>query len=203
MDLRAVVRHYKRNFKARSSAELESFRSMPSLEIAVRRAAIAITWDGKRYSHQRRLKEANLNRAEAKLVGCLKKIQAAENFASLFDLVKRTVGHLGGLGELYVYDTALRISAKKGTLPQRVYLHAGARKGAKALNLKVEGVIGLFRSELPAELGELEPHEIEDVLCIYKRHFTGERPELEDQTACWSDDEIEDDDGLLAVRPVC
>ncbi|MGN6107866.1 MAG: hypothetical protein ACTHU0_22350 [Kofleriaceae bacterium] len=203
MDLRAVVRHYKQNFRARARAELESFRGLPSLEIAVRRAAIAITLDEKRFAHQRRLKEAHLARAEAKLMGCIEKIRATEDFAALFALVKRTVGHLGGLGELYVYDTALRISAKKGTLPRRVYLHAGARMGAKALNIEVQGVVGLFRSELPGELRELEPHEIEDVLCIYKQHFTGERPDLEDQIACWSDDDVDEDDGLLLVRPVC
>ncbi|MEK7411500.1 MAG: hypothetical protein AAB327_09000, partial [Actinomycetota bacterium] len=43
------------------------------------------------------------------------------------------VGHFDDLGPLYVYDTALRIGAKKGQMPKVVYLHAGTREGAKKL----------------------------------------------------------------------
>lgn len=203
MDLCVVVRHYKENFRARAGEELQSFRAVSSLEVAVRRAALAMTSEGKRYSHQRRLKEVNLQRAEAKLIGRIAEIEQAKRFALLFELVKRSVGHLEGLGELYVYDTALRIAAKRGALPERVYLHAGARLGAKALKLDVDGVIGFFRSELPQALQELEPHEIEDVLCIYKRYFTGEVAELADKTACWTDDDLGKEDELPTVRPAC
>jgi hypothetical protein len=38
-----------------------------------------------------------------------------------------------GIGELYVYDTALRIGAKLGVFPEKVYLHAGARIGVRNL----------------------------------------------------------------------
>jgi hypothetical protein len=72
-----------------------------------------------------------------------------------------------GIGELYIYDTALRIGAKLNLLPSRIYLHAGARVGARAL-----GFAGRLKyielRDLPKEFQKLEPHEIEDVLCIFK-----------------------------------
>lgn len=46
-----------------------------------------------------------------------------------------------GIGELYICDTSLRISAKLDLFPKGVYLHADTRLGA---------------------------HEIEDALCIFK-----------------------------------
>ena len=162
-----------------------------------------MTWEGKRFPHQRRLKEKDLDRAEQKLVSRITDIEKASSFAALFDLIERAVGSLGGLGELYVYDTALRIGAQKRTLPQRAYLHAGARQGAKALGLEVAGVVGFFKSELPEALRELEAHEIEDVLCIYKLYFTGEQRDLDDEATCWVDEEIEDEMSPRTIKRNC
>src|SRR5258705_237880 len=75
-------------------------------------------------------------------------IQDARNFAALHALLKKLLASRAGLGELYLYDTALRIGAKLGVLPQAIYLHAGTRAGAKALKLSVTGNI-VLKSELP------------------------------------------------------
>lgn len=77
------------------------------------------------------------------------------------------IGVLHGIGELTVYDTALRIGAKLGLLPKKVYLHAGTRAGARALGLNWKAT-SLAVRELPSELLTLTPHEIEDCLCIFK-----------------------------------
>ena len=74
---------------------------------------------------------------------------------------------ISGAGELYVYDTSLRIGAKSNLLPTKVYLHAGTRVGARALGLDGQAKT-LEVSMLPPEFRQLEPHEIEDVLCIFK-----------------------------------
>lgn len=153
----------------------------------------------KRYSHQRRLKQQNLLRAEEKLVATIAEIERVTRFAPLFELVEKAVGHLDGLGELYVYDTALRIGFYRQILPERVYLHAGSREGARALNCPVDGVIGLFKSDLPDEFRKLEMYEIEDVLCIYKRYFTGEQTDLDDNKACWLDDISEMDNEIITA----
>lgn len=191
MNLDAVVRHYRSNFQKHAHDELASFQSQVTLEAAVHRAASAETLDGKRYSHQRRLKRVDLERAATTLGKKLTAIAEQPNFARLFELVEATLRVERGLGSPYVYDTALRIGSKVGHLPARAYLHAGARAGALALGLDAKTRPALDTSELPAELRVMQMHEVEDILCIYKRHFGGEVVDVEDARACWPDDSEE------------
>lgn len=72
-----------------------------------------------------------------------------------------------GLGHLYTYDTALRIGSKLVQLPNKVYLHAGTRRGARILGLDWKAS-ALEIAEIPIELRELEPFKIEDFLCVYE-----------------------------------
>lgn len=189
MNLTAVVLHYRRWHQARSKAELDLFAAEASLARAVRRAALAKTPSGKRYPHQRRRKSEALKKGAEKLASVLSKIDAATNFAKLLAVVNDAVRTVSDLGELYVYDTALRIGAYKGILPTRVYLHAGTREGAKALELDFERRrVALDTFEVPEPLRALAPHELEDVLCIYKRYFSGERADLDETEGCWVDD---------------
>jgi hypothetical protein len=188
LNLDAVVRHYRANFQAGAQAELQSFRDQP-LADAVQRAAIAARPVSLRYSHQTRLKPQHLAEAARVLADNLQAVGAAKNFAGLHALLLRLLGSRAGLGELYFYDTALRIGAKLGFLPQAIYLHAGTRAGAKALGLAVNGSV-LLKSELPEPLQKLQAHEVEDVLCIYKDYFAG-KSDIDDAEACWFDDEVE------------
>lgn len=187
-DLRAVVEHYKQNFRANARAELNSFLAEMTIEDAIARAGCAETPAGRRYSHQRRLKHDDLKAATIRLLERAAALQAAASFAKLYDMVDEAVGHFGGIGELYVYDTSLRIGAKLGRMPEHVFLHAGARKGAAALGMNVKGVRRLFVFDFDQRLRELEAHEIEDVLCIYKAYFAGDA-DLNDERACWTDDD--------------
>ena len=76
-------------------------------------------------------------------------------------------------GELAVYDTALKIGAWRGISPTLVYVHAGTRKGARALKLKTSK--GFLRiDELPEPMHNMEPHHIENFLCIFKSDFNNE-----------------------------
>ena len=86
-------------------------------------------------------------------------------------MVDTTIGTIPGVGSLMVYDTALRIGARLGALPKRVYLHRGTRVGARALHLDYRQPT-LEVSELPMALRELPPHEIEDLLCIYESELS-------------------------------
>ena len=88
-------------------------------------------------------------------------------FADLLTLVEREAGRIHGLGELYCYDTTLRIDAYLSLMPERVHLHAGTRDGAVAPGFDADvRLIGL--RQLPDAFWELEPFEAEDLLCIYK-----------------------------------
>ena len=163
--LNLVVRAYIARCRANSEDELGSFRAEPNLSAAVERAGRAETPCRKRYHHQRRI-PAELLRFAAKELhrGGLER---AMSFDELHRLVQDAIGSLHGIGELTVYDTALRIGAKLGHLPKRVYLHSGTRAGARALGLDWRAAFIEVR-DLPSELRVLRPHEIEDCLCIFK-----------------------------------
>jgi hypothetical protein len=191
VDLRAVVQHYIANHRLRAQAELQTFANEPTLEAAAHRAGRAVLADDRRDPHHTRRPQELLDRTAARLVERVATLQAATNFARLLDAVRKAVGHFDGLGDLYLYDTALRIAAKKGTLPTRVHLHAGTREGAKRLGLEIDGRKVLDRSELPPALQVLEPYEVEDVLCIYKDIFDAVDPDLGEAGGCWPEDDRE------------
>jgi hypothetical protein len=166
--LQSIVRAYIARFRANSEEELGSFRNEPTVASAIERAGLAITPGGKRYHHQRRLPRALLKQAatELKRAG----LKRSRDFDELHERVSRAIGSLHGIGELTVYDTALRIGARVGYLPKRVYLHSGTRTGAKALGLNWRAPF-VEVGELPPALRVLAPHEIEDCLCIFKKRL--------------------------------
>lgn len=172
--LAALVRQYQIQCRPRTVAEIRFFQSQPDLEAAVGAAASATNANGKRFSHQRRIGLASLRMATEALHAALPVLAECRSFEEVFRIVERSVSEIHGIGGLYVYDTAQRIGASLGLLPDRVYLHSGTRKGAMAL-----GFDGTRQSitvaELPTELRTLPPHEAEDFLCIFKdqlhRHF--------------------------------
>ena len=169
-DLAALVRLYRLHNRPNSFEELKFFREMPSLELAVHYAALAINQDKKRSSHQRRLSLATLSRAKALLSAARFRLKACRSFYELHLRLASILLPVRGLGELYVYDTALRLGSFFKLSPEHVYLHRGTRSGARALGLNVsKGFLEV--SELPKSVQALEPHEIEDFLCIYKAHF--------------------------------
>lgn len=142
-----------------------------TLEDAVSLAARAKKPSGKRSSHQRRIPSAVLAKSEKALLDVLPAIAAASSFEKLHTIVSDQVGNIKGIGELTIYDTSLRIAAKLGLEPKRVFLHAGTRTGARRLGLDVSRGF-LVVSDAPKEFRPLSPAEIEDVLCIYKDDFT-------------------------------
>jgi hypothetical protein len=177
-ELATVVRHYKANHQHVPVAELDYFRSHASDEEAVGDAAMCRV-NGKKLSHQRRISRGVLEEARRRLVDNLDGLRAAETFEELYDDVEAVLGPILGIGELAVYDIALRIGARFDLSPARVYLHAGTRDGAKALGLSWRSkTIGV--GDLPVALRNLTAREAEDVLCIYKSYFrTGVVTELQ------------------------
>jgi hypothetical protein len=146
--------------------ELESFRGEPTLDAAIERAAHARRPDGKRYDHQRRLTETALREAYLRLRQL--DLSSCRSFDELHELVAASIGSIPGVGDLMVYDTALRIGAKLALSPSLVYLHCGTRDGARALGLNWRAQ-KLEMADIPEALQELEPREVEDCLCIFKK----------------------------------
>src|ERR1700683_1566062 len=135
MKLKAIARTYIRKIRPRAQAELDWFIRQPTLREAIENAALARNSEGKRYAHQRRIKRASIQEAFAILSDASQRIEHSHDFAELFQLIDAVLEGVPGIGELYVYDAALRIGAKLNLFPKKVYLHAGTRRGARAWGL--------------------------------------------------------------------
>ncbi len=165
--LEAIISDYLANYSDNADRELRFYQRQRTLEDALENAALARLPSGKRAHHQRRLSSSTLNAAWDALQQC--DFKACRNFHDLFCLIDQTVRPIDGIGELYVYDTAHRIGAYLRLVPDRVYVHAGVRVGAKALGFKKCDYI--LCSDLPGEFSALQPDQIEDCLCIYKHEL--------------------------------
>ncbi len=168
--LAAVVDEYIRDHQEGADHEQRWFAVQRDLRSAVEVAALAQSPGGKRLSHQWRIPGRVLQESHRRLIQKLPELKKARSFDAIFDLVAATIDPIRGIGELAVYDTAVRIAAYRSLEPTKVYLHAGTRKGARKLGLPAS-VAYLEVSQLPAEFRRLKPREIEDVLCIYKHRF--------------------------------
>lgn len=142
------------------------FESMPSLELAIHHAAFAMDDRDKRYAHQRRILGEAMQHAYHLLRQVRNRIAQADSFEDLHALLLAAFLGIHGLGALYTYDTALRLGFFLNLTPVKVYLHAGTRKGARALGIPSQEAVEI--SALPQSLSRLLPYEIEDFLCIFK-----------------------------------
>lgn len=168
MDNESIVDEYILYLRPLARAELDWFASQPHLKMAISLAARAIGSNGKRLSHQNRIPQAAMQEAHDRLTGAVGHLRRLQTFADLHRYIDGLVGPIRNIGELYVYDVALRIGAALGLLPTEVYIHSGVRSGARKLGFKgARKTISL--GELPSAFHRLSPHELEDVLCIYKK----------------------------------
>jgi len=184
MNLTAIVRDYTTRIRSNSQAELKWFKQQPTLKAAIQFAALAINSKGKRYSHQKRIKSNALEEAKQILLSNESLLDSHINFDELFHAIDDLLKPVYGLGELYVYDTTLRIGANLGLLPAKVYLHSGTRVGAKAIGF-TNDLATIEISNLPKELQQLDAYEIEDVLCIYKKQLTASETEDLEFDSSW------------------
>ena len=166
--LREVVDAYIRDYRSDASRELLFFARRRNLQDAISRAALAQLPGGKRHPHQYRIPRASLELARKRLL--LAALGGSETFEELHSKVDASIGDVYRIGELAIYDAALRIGAFLNLRPRLVYLHRGTRDGARALGLG-RGASTLDPAELPREFRRLRPHEIEDCLCIFKHEI--------------------------------
>lgn len=66
-------------------------------------------------------------------------IAACHFFDNLHRCIKDRTRDIYRFGALAVYDTALRLGARLDLWPKVVYLHAGTKKGCKALGVPISG----------------------------------------------------------------
>jgi hypothetical protein len=160
-----LVAEYIKTHRTGCQRDRDRFRRLPSLPDAVAEAAGSARADGKRESHQCRIPKHSLDQFAAAILE--QPLANARDFDDLHAYVRRAAKRVHGIGELAIYDVALRIGWFGRMEPTRVYLHAGTREGARALGLDVSGA-SLARAVFPAAMQELSAAEIEDFMCIYK-----------------------------------
>ena len=132
--LDVIVDDYIERHRPRAKRELEYFsRVLRSDEDAVERASLAMLPNGKRHPHQRRIPRTSLEKSRRQLLGHIERLRQVTTFEELHDAIDDLIRPIHKVGELTVYDTALRIGARFGLEPEKAYIHAGTRAGARAL----------------------------------------------------------------------
>ena len=170
MTLDEIIDDYIREYREDARAEMRFFQIQRKPSDAIRKAALCMLPSGKRHPHQRRIPRILLEGVEGRLQGIGRKLTNAADFAALHRLVEKEVGGIKGIGALTVYDIAHRIGAHFKKSPDRVYLHAGTRTGARVFNISGDSFDPKI---LPKAFLRLAPSEIEDCLCIYKDELRG------------------------------
>ena len=166
--LSAEVKAYCSAGRKRLVDSLEWFGKASSLEESIQRAALSVMCDGKIHPHQRRVGAEALVLASEHLRLGARDIKSAPSFQCIMSTVAEVAGPVRRIGKLAIYDIALRIGWFRGPKfkPERVYLHAGASDGAKALNIRMAREVPI--TSFPPGLQRLKPYEIEDFLCVHK-----------------------------------
>lgn len=159
-----IVRVYKEFFRP-SEIDENSFLRNLDFDAALRAIAMCELEDGKRMAHQYRLKASVLRTAHSKLRKA--SLQSCSSFDELFRTVEETIGGLSGIGPLTVYDISFRLGVHLDLHPEKIYLHAGTRRGARVLGLGA-GADSIDVKDVPVALRRLTAAEIEDCLCIFK-----------------------------------
>lgn len=130
-------------------------------------------WRGKYIrGHAPRNNEENCYHIWLKIVDDhIASLESIETFDELYKAIEEL--KIKGIGDLTIYDTATMIGCHRQVYPTKVYLHAGAAAGARALGIDAAVVErSLFVSLFPA-FDKLNALQIEDFLCIYKSHLQG------------------------------
>lgn len=165
--LEDVVACYIEKHRSRAEEELRFYAEKPSFREVVNMAAMAIgPWEGIHGHQNVRGVASRLPEFAESLLGALPELEKSASFNELYNAVKAR--KVDGVGDLTLYDTALRIGAYLKIQPDMVFLHCGAKKGAKNLGIALRGRRSISVDELPSAFRKLKPHEIEDCLCIYQ-----------------------------------
>jgi hypothetical protein len=99
-------------------------------------------------------------------------IRKAKSYADLFRITETVKSDLKGLGDLWSYDTAVRMAFNRGKTfyPQAVFVQGGVLKGIKKIFSKIlMNGRTLPLKVFPKELQTLRAFEVENFLSIWGR----------------------------------
>jgi hypothetical protein len=151
----------------------EFYLKSKNIKLTIMLACLSIESTGKKHSHQQRIEVDSLIKAGNKLLQFETEIESIKDFNELHIFILNKTKDISKFGELCSYDTTLRIGFNLGIFPEKIYLHAGAKTGAKNLKwITHNNIVDI--SEIPVKhslLNILEPFEIENFLCIYNKQL--------------------------------
>jgi len=172
MSLKSDIGKYRKEHLPKLKSQESYFKKMTILE-AIKKAAGATDLNGKIFSHQRKVGKKLLAIGENEILILEIEIRACKSFKEIFKITEqvRKSDKGKGLGNLWSYDTALRIAFRLGKkyYPKDVYVQAGVNVGANRIfkGKKPPGRY-LSRNKFPTQIQALEPFEIENFLCVRK-----------------------------------
>lgn len=168
--LRVLTEEYLEKHRQAHIDDIKSYFDPSSDRTTLYLAATARNNKGAKHPHQRRISNAALEAGAAVLLSHLDDLLFCSSFDQLHSRIRSFVESIKGLGQLFVYDTALRFGFSRNLNPTLVYLHRGTRTGAARLGLNSKkATLNIY--ELPKEMSELSPIDVEDFLCIYKNEL--------------------------------
>ena len=168
--LKSLIAEYRQRWGRGAEQELDCFREMPSMELAIHHVAFATDDEDVCFEHQYRIIRPARRRAEAILIEAAARLEECRSFHELHTLLTDRLMPVPGLGEMYIYDAAVRMGAFLNLSPTLVYLHCGTRDGARALGMDVKRPFLEIRN-LPKELRGISAGDLESFLCIFKNRF--------------------------------
>ena len=163
----AIINQYKSESDKNVDRCIRRAKNQKSLPEAIKVASLSVDEDDKKDPHQYRIPKVTLASWYGAILMRLASLKKAKTFDEIHNIL--TGVKIKGVGKVTVYDTAVRIGVYKKLYPQKIYLHAGTKEGAKKLNVKTSSK-DILKSQLPVQFQrkDLSCLEIEDILCIYK-----------------------------------
>ena len=139
-NIKDIVDDYIEEFRIKVRDELSFYKEPASFKEAIEKAALSVKKDRTKHSHQWRLPKSALEQAAKVLKRHSTEIGRYKTFQDLFAAIKAALKPIHGIGELAIYDIALRIGASREIEPENVYLHRGTREGARRLSASTKSL---------------------------------------------------------------
>lgn len=169
--LAALVAGYVADIRPEACARLAFYANQASLAAALEVVAAWRDEHGRVEVRQSRLGRAVREAAAARIRAL--SLADAVTFATVHSRVEAALGGLRGLGELAVYDVALRLGAVLGLPPQAVFLARGVQAAARVLGVPRARWAAI--DAFPAEMRRLHAWEVENFLRLNARRLALDR----------------------------
>jgi hypothetical protein len=126
LGLKVLVGRFRKVHAIGLREELEFFRKLPSIVLVIHHVAMATDSCDRCFDHQSRILRVARPKAKAILPAYIAKLNACKSFEALHSQLRQALSPVRGLGELYIYDAALRLGVYLRLAPNLIYLFTPA-----------------------------------------------------------------------------